>query len=110
VKTTQAYRGDSLLNGFDAEVRSEVNEVQANNKIEVKFNASPTDIKKTTGGYIVSFDDGSKIGTDLVFMATGRKPNTDGLGLENAGVKIDKSGAVIVDEFSKSKPDASRYP
>jgi len=105
VKTTQAYRGDSLLNGFDADVRSEVNEVQANNKIDVKFNASPTEIKKTTGGYIVTFDDGSKVGTDLVFMATGRKPNTDSLGLENAGVKVDKSGAVIVDKYSKSSVD-----
>ncbi len=102
VKTTQAYRGGSLLNGFDAEVRSEVDAVQANNNIDVKFNVSPTEIKKTTGGYIVTFDDGSKIGTDLVFMATGRKPNTETLGLENAGVKVDKSGAVIVDKYSQS--------
>jgi len=102
VKTTQVYRGDSLLNGFDADVRSEVNEVQANNKIDVKFGISPTEIKKTTGGYIVTFDDGSKIGTDIVFMATGRKPNTDTLGLENAGVKMDKNGAVIVDKYSQS--------
>ena len=105
VKTTQAYRGDSLLNGFDSEVRSEVDEVQANNKIDVKFNVSPTEIKKTSGGYIVTFDDGSKIGTDLVFMATGRTPNTATLGLENAGVKVDKSGAVVVDKYSKSSAD-----
>ena len=105
VKTTQAYRGDSLLNGFDSEVRSEVDEVQANNKIDVKFNVSPTEIKKTSGGYIVTFDDGSKIGTDLVFMATGRTPNTATLGLENAGVKVDKSGAVVVDKYSKSSTD-----
>jgi len=102
VKTTQAYRGDSLLNGFDADVRDEVDMVQKNNDIDVKFGISPTEIKKTTGGYIVTFDDGSKIGTDLVFMATGRKPNTASLGLEHAGVKTDKSGAVIVDDFSQS--------
>ena len=50
----------------------------------------------------MTFDDGSKIGTDLVFMATGRQPNTATLGLENAGVKVDKSGAVIVDKYSQS--------
>ena len=102
VKTTQAYRGDRLLNGFDAEVRDEVGVLQENNNIDVKFNISPTEIKKTSGGYIVTFDDGSKIGTDVVFMATGRKPNTASLGLDNAGVEVDKSGAVVVDEYSQS--------
>lgn len=102
VKTTQAYRGGRLLNGFDSEVRDEVGLVQTNNNIDVKFNISPTEIKKTSGGYIVTFDDGCKIGTDLVFMATGRKPNTDTLGLENAGVEVDASGAIVVDEYSQS--------
>ena len=82
VKTIQAYRGDALLRGFDEEVREEVNTIQVNNGIELKFGASPIEIKKMRGGYIVSFDDGTKVGTDLVFMATGRKPHTVGLGLE----------------------------
>jgi len=98
VKTTQAYRGGRLLNGFDSEIRDEVGEVQRH----MKFNISPTEIKKTSGGYIVTFDDGSKIGTDIVFMATGRKPNTETLGLENAGVEIDDKGAIIVDKYSQS--------
>jgi len=102
VKTTQAYRGGRLLNGFDSEVRDEVGAVQLNNEIDLKFNISPTEIKKTSGGYIVTFDDGSKIGTDIVFMATGRKPNTDSLGLDNAGVEVDTSGAIVVDEYSQS--------
>ena len=105
VKTIQAYRGDALLRGFDEEVREEVNTIQANNGIELKFGASPIEIKKMRGGYIVSFDDGTKVGTDLIFMATGRKPHTVGLGLEKAGVKTDKAGAVIVDEFSQSSAE-----
>ncbi len=102
VKTTQVYRGDKLLRGFDEEVRDIVTEQQKLLGIDVKLGAEPTEIKKSSGGLIVSFNDGSKIGTDCVFMATGRKPHTLGLGLENAGVKIDKSGAVIVDEYSRS--------
>lgn len=101
-KTTQVYRGGRLLRGFDPEIRDEVGIAQEHNGITTKFNASPTSIKKTGGGYIVSFDDGSKIGTDLVFMATGRKPNTNGLGLENAGVKMAENGAVKVDKYSKT--------
>ena len=102
VQVTQAYRGGGLLNGFDADVREAVLEVQKNNGIDVKFSISPKEIKKTAGGYIVTFDDGSKIGTDLVFMATGRKPYTKTLGLENAGVKVDDNGAIVVDKYSKS--------
>jgi len=101
-KTTQVYRGGRFLNGFDAEVRDEIGVLQRQNGINCKFNASPTDIKKTDGGYIVSFDDGSKIGTDLVFMGTGRKPHTKGLGLENAGVDIEDSGAIKVNEYSQT--------
>ncbi len=38
----------------------------------------------------------------MVLFAIGRDPNTDGLGLDRAGVKLDDAGAVIVDEFSQS--------
>ncbi len=102
VKTIQAYRGDALLRGFDPEVRELVGKHQEIIGIDVKYYISPTEIKKSSGGLIVSFDDGSKIGTDMVMMATGRHPHTIGLGLENAGVKVDRAGAIIVDEYSRS--------
>ena len=102
VKTVQAYRGDKLLKGFDEDVRDAAGILQEQNGIDVRYNLSPIEIKKTKGGYIVKFDDGTTIGTDLVFMGTGRKAHTVGLGLENAGVKTDKNGAVIVDAYSKS--------
>jgi len=102
VKTVQSYRGETLLRGFDDEVREAAGVVQMHNGIDVRFGSSPTEIKKTKGGLIVSFDDHTKIGTDMVFMATGRKAHTLGLGLENAGVEIDKNGAVIVDEYSQT--------
>lgn len=98
----QAYRGDSLLNGFDAEVRAEVGDLQLRNGIETRFNISPTDIRKTDGGLIVAFDDGSKIGTDCVLMATGRRPKTDTLGVKAAGVDVEPSGAVKVDKYSRT--------
>lgn len=98
----QAYRGGRLLNGFDAEVRDEVGDLQKRNGIDTRFNISPTEIRKTDGGYIVSFNDGSKIGTDCLLMATGRRPKTDHLGVKAAGVEVDSSGAVKVDEFSRT--------
>ena len=102
VKVVQAYRGNALLKGFDEDVREMAGVHQKLIGVDTRFNLSPTEIKQTKGGYIVSFEDGAKIGTDLVFMATGRKAHTVGLGLENAGVETDKNGAVIVNEYSRS--------
>lgn len=102
VKTTQAYRGNSLLNGFDSDVRERVDVGQGINGVDIKLGLSPKSIKKVGGGYKVTFDDGTQIGTDLVMMATGRKPHTVGLGLENAGVDMTDNGAVIVDPYSQS--------
>lgn len=98
----QAYRGGRLLNGFDAEVRDEVGNLQIRNGIDTRFNLSPKEIRKTDGGLIVSFDDGTKIGTDCVLMATGRRPNTASLGLDAAGVAMDDKGAIKVDKFSQT--------
>ncbi|MGB3456174.1 MAG: glutathione-disulfide reductase [Litorimonas sp.] len=101
-KVIQAYRGGRLLNGFDAEVRDEVGDLQIRNGIDTRFNITPTEICKTDGGLIVSFDNGTKIGTDCVLMATGRMPVTATLGLEDAGVEVDEYGAVKVDEYSRT--------
>ena len=55
------------------------------------------------GGAIrATLSTGEKADADVVLFAIGRHPNTEGLGLEHAGVKLDDAGAVIVDEFSQS--------
>jgi glutathione reductase (NADPH) len=54
----------------------------------------------------VNFNNGTNEQFDLVMFATGRKPNTAGLGLEAAGVKLGADGAVIVDNYSKSSVDS----
>jgi len=56
-----------------AEVRAQVAEVQELNGITLKFGCSPKEIKKTDGGYIVTMDDGTKIGTDLVYSQSSVK-------------------------------------
>jgi glutathione reductase (NADPH) len=57
-------------------------------------------------GIKVTYEDGSIEETDLVMFATGRKPNTAGLGLESADVKLNADGAVVVDAYSKSSVDS----
>ena len=105
VEVTQVHRGGRLLRGFDAEIRDEVAKIQTLNGVDLRLNAQPVAIKKLNSGYKVSFENGMQIGTDLVFLATGRKPNTDGLGCEAAGVELDARGAVVVDAQSRTAVD-----
>lgn len=101
-KTGQVYRGEKILRGFDAQVQEAVDAGQRRNGIDLKYRLSPTAVQKIGNGLKVTFNDGTQIGTDMVMLATGRVPNTVGLGLEKAGVKCADNGAVKVDAFSRS--------
>ena len=59
-------------------------------------------IEKTTEGYSLRLDQSEILETDLVMYATGRRPNTAGLGLEAAGVALNANGAVAVDAYSRT--------
>ena len=99
VETTLAYRGARLLRGFDAELGERLAEEMAKRGILIRLKTDPAKIGQ---GLNVDFKDGSSAGFDLVLLATGRKPNTAGLGLEEAGVALGADGAVKVDEYSRS--------
>src|SRR3546814_13760459 len=71
--------------------------------IDFKFNAPFRSIeKKDDGTFTVHLEGCDPIEADAVLMATGRTPNTKGLGLEEAGVELDDKGAVKVDERNQS--------
>lgn len=63
-----------------------------------------TDVKRIAkagdGSLILYFDGGDSLVVDAVMFATGRSPNTKGLGLERAGVTVAASGAIPVDQYS----------
>jgi glutathione reductase (NADPH) len=62
-------------------------------------------IEKTSGGLTLNFSSGDTLDVDTVMYATGRKPNTKGIGLEEAGIKLNEKAAIEVDEFSKTTVD-----
>ena len=103
VQTTLAYRGPRLLRGFDAELGERLAEEMRKKGVAVRLNANPA---KLDAGIKVSYEDGAVEETDLVMFATGRKPNTAGLGLEDAGVSLAADGAVVVDAYSKSSVES----
>jgi glutathione reductase (NADPH) len=74
-----------------------------NKGVVIRLQSNPARLEP---GIQVAYEDGSAQQVDLVMFATGRKPNTGGLGLEAAGVKLAADGAVVVDAYSKSSVDS----
>ena len=99
VGTTLAYRGPRLLRGFDADLGERIAEEMKKKGVDIRLQANPAKLER---GIRVTYGDGATQEMDLVMFATGRKPNTAGLGLQGAGVQLAADGAVMVDEYSKS--------
>lgn len=98
VATTLCYRGEQLLRGFDEDVRQFVSEEMAKKGINVLLNTTISAIEKTASGLLAQVQTGEDLEADLVMYATGRNPNTSGLGLEKIGVELDAKGAIKVDQ------------
>ena len=102
VEVTQLYRGQLILKGWDAEVREQLQAAYIAKGIGVRTNAEIATIARRGGALAVALRDGAHLETDAVMHAIGREPNTDGMGLERAGVVLDARSAVKVDAFSQS--------
>ncbi len=99
VQTTLSYRGPLILRGFDQDIRQHVCNAMSAKGIAFQFNHRITALTKLPDGKIQIIDsDGKILAVDCVIMATGRNPNTDGLGLENTAVERDVHGAILVDD------------
>jgi glutathione reductase (NADPH) len=103
---SMAVRGENVLRGFDGDMRSGVRDALLQSGVDLNFGVQPTKIEKSAAGYHVTLTKSMQIEADQVLIATGRRPNTKGLSLENAGVAVDSLGAIKVDAFSKSSVES----
>jgi glutathione reductase (NADPH) len=101
-RTTLVYRRDRILRGFDDDLRAGLTEEMEKRGVEVRVNADLASIARNAAGYTVTLQDGSTVEVACVMFATGRAPNTWGLGLEGAGVKLGAVGQILVNEESRS--------
>ncbi|MGM0585999.1 MAG: glutathione-disulfide reductase [Pseudomonadota bacterium] len=97
---SQIYRGPQILRGFDDELRDHVAAEMAKKGVDFRLNTTVESIEEDGDGLRVTLHDGAAIPADCVLYATGRVPNTQGLGLEAAGVPLGPRGEVIVDQYS----------
>ncbi len=102
-QVTQMYRGAQILRGFDADVQEHVAAALVQQGIGLEVNTDLSGLERLGDGRFRATDtQGRTRDFDAVLFATGRSANTAGLGLEAAGVALDKGGAVIVDEWSQT--------
>jgi pyruvate/2-oxoglutarate dehydrogenase complex dihydrolipoamide dehydrogenase (E3) component len=92
-----AEGGDHVLGREPKPLGDALGEALAAEGIELKFGAKATAAKRHSDGYALEFEDGSELRGDKLLVATGRKPRTAGLGLEEAGVQLGEHGNVEVD-------------
>lgn len=96
-KVDLVYRHELPLRGFDEDMRAAMKEAIHVRGITQHAPASPTQISKNGSTYTVTLNNGHTIETDCVFLATGRRPKIDSLGLETTGVKTAENGRIKVD-------------
>ncbi|HXF55754.1 MAG TPA: glutathione-disulfide reductase [Hyphomicrobiaceae bacterium] len=101
-EVTLVYRGDKILRGFDDDLRDGITEAYARRGIRIVTGNVFARIERKGKELAAHLSNGSRILVDRIMFAIGRSPNTAGLGLEAAGVRLNNDGAVEVDEYSAS--------
>ena len=101
-QVTLVHRGPKVLRGFDDDLRDDLAADMAKRGITLELETTVQRIDKKADGLCATLSAGRAITCDTVMMATGRTPNTSGLGLEAAGVALGPNGRVLVDAASRS--------
>ncbi|MGQ9365255.1 glutathione-disulfide reductase [Azospirillum sp. ST 5-10] len=105
VEVSLMIRGEELLNGFDDDIRVALAQELRKRGIQILARTKPVEVAEGPGGFTVTDHLGREHSAGLIMAATGRRPNTRDLGLEEAGVALTEGGAVKVDEWSRTNVD-----
>jgi glutathione reductase (NADPH) len=97
-EVTLVHRAPLPLRGFDEDIRSAAAEALTAQGITCRAGVSPKRIEAQGEARLLHLSDGSVTEFDAVFFCTGRKPATEGLGLEKAGVALAANGVIAVDD------------
>jgi mycothione reductase len=98
---TLMIRGSTLLRGHDDDISMRFTDI-ASRKWEIRDHHELADARQVGDCVEITCQDGSTVRGDALLVATGRVPNGDLLDAENAGVKVNANGQVVVDEFQRT--------
>ena len=99
---------EGILPLMDQELSGMLHKILEKQGMKFRFNAAATGAQVKDGKVHVTFKSGDQTGTETVdrcLVATGRRPVTDGLGLAEVGVQLDKKGFVKADEHFRTNVD-----
>ncbi len=102
VDVTMMVRGEQILRGFDEEARGLVADSMRRRGVTIHTGCSPQTIEARGGRTWIKGSNGAEESVDALVWAIGRHPSTAGLGLEEAGVALDRGGAIVVDEYGQT--------
>jgi len=102
-EVTVLHRGDNILRGFDDDIRDRLRDALAHAGVRFRLGCTVERIELLAdGARRAHCGHGDPIDADVVLVATGRRPNTTGLGLDAVGVELGPIGEVLVDAGSTS--------
>jgi len=96
-RVTQLVRGTGVLRGFDADIAAFVAREMGKHGVTLRYESTLSAIERAPEGLRLTLASGEVLAADVVLHATGRGPNTAGLGLAEAGVALNERGGVKVD-------------
>lgn len=99
---TLIYRGKHILRGFDADISNLITEEYIKNNIKILTETEIISVSKTNHDLLVTLSNNEEIISNEVMFATGRVPNTNGLGLNEIGINNGSIGEVIVDKNNQT--------
>ncbi|CTQ48444.1 glutathione-disulfide reductase [Jannaschia donghaensis] len=102
VETSMFIRGAQILRGFDEETRGHIADCMARRGVTIHTGCAPVEIERRGDKVWVKGSNGHQEEFDDILWATGRKPNTRDLIAESVGVKLDRKGAIRVDDYSQT--------
>jgi dihydrolipoamide dehydrogenase len=96
---------DRILMGIDAEIAGQALEMFRKDGLDIRLGQKVTSAKAVSNGCVVEVEGSEPIHCDRVLAATGRRPATEGIGLETVGIEVDRRGFIPVDgQFRTSAP------
>ncbi len=102
IEVMQYYRGAQILRGFDDEARGLIATDMRESGIDICTGTNVLEMRKQGDRIWVKATNGDEKVFDQVMFATGRDPNTSGMGLEETGVKLGRRGEIVVDDYSQT--------
>jgi glutathione reductase (NADPH) len=102
VKVSLLYRAQLPLRGFDEDLRTRLASALTDAGVDLLPGQAPLHVDGEAGAWKLALPDGRNIGVPWVLNATGRRPNSAGLGLEAIGVATDERHAVRVDAMCQT--------